>query len=50
MKLVLGAPLANPGDHTPIVLVIDDRHGTWQRLDGLTDPAKLAQILEGASR
>lgn len=45
----LGAPIANPGDHAPLVLVIDDRHGTWQRLDGLTDPARLAQILEGAA-
>lgn len=46
----LGVASANPGDHAPIVLVIDDRHGKWQRLDGLTDPARLAKILKEAAR
>ena len=53
----LGASSANPTDHAPVVLIIDDRSrddrtkddgpaaATRQRLDGLTDPARLAQIL-----
>jgi protein SCO1/2 len=41
----LGVSSASPADHAPLVLIIDDRRGTWQRLDGLTDSAKLARIL-----
>ncbi len=41
----LGGSSANPADHAPLVLIIDDRRGTWQRVDGLTDAAKLARIL-----
>src|SRR5258708_5755814 len=41
----LGASAADPASHAPLIIIIDDRSGRWQRLDGLTDPAKLARIL-----
>jgi protein SCO1/2 len=41
----LGASSADPASHAPLILVIDDRHGTWRRLDGLTDSASVARIL-----
>jgi protein SCO1/2 len=41
----LGAPASDPASHAPLIVVIDDRNGRWLRLDGLTDPAKLARIL-----
>jgi protein SCO1/2 len=42
----LGASAADPGSHTPLVVIIDGlRGGPWQRLDGLADPATLAQVL-----
>jgi len=46
LLLSLGASAADPGSHAPLIVIIDDLHGgPWQRLDGLTDPAVLAQIL-----
>lgn len=42
----LGASAVNPSSHAPLVVIIDDVHGgPWQRLDGLADPAAIAQIL-----
>jgi protein SCO1/2 len=41
----LGASSADPASHAPLIVIIDDRSGRWQRLDGLTDPAVLARIL-----
>ena len=46
LLLSLGASAADPNSHEPFILIIDDiRGGAWQRLDGLTDPTKLARIL-----
>ncbi len=36
---------ANAADHTPMVLLIDDQHGRWQRASGLTAPERLAELL-----
>jgi protein SCO1/2 len=43
----LGAPVADPAAHSPLILIIDDRKGTAirQRVDGLADSAKVATIL-----
>lgn len=42
----LGASATDPGSHAPLIVIIDDRHGgPWQRLDGLSDPAVVAQVL-----
>jgi protein SCO1/2 len=43
----LGAPIADPAAHAPLILIIDDRGGvaTQQRLDGVTEAAKVAKIL-----
>jgi protein SCO1/2 len=46
LRASLGASAADPAAHTPLVIVIDDRHGRpWQRLDGLADPALIAKVL-----
>lgn len=45
----LGAPAADPTSHSPLVIVVDDRAGKWQRVDGLSEPAKLLAILDGMS-
>jgi len=45
----LGLTVAEPAAHAPLVLVIDDRRGTWRRLDGLTDSATLARVLKDAA-
>jgi cytochrome oxidase Cu insertion factor (SCO1/SenC/PrrC family) len=36
-------------DHSPLVLLGNDRTGVWQRAHGLTPPAKLAELLQGLS-
>ncbi len=42
----LGSSAVDPASHSPLLIVIDDRHGgPWQRLDGLADPATVARIL-----
>jgi protein SCO1/2 len=43
----LGTHVADPATHVPVILIIDDRRGsaTRLRIDGLTDSARLAQIL-----
>jgi protein SCO1/2 len=45
----LGSSSPNPADHAALILIVDDRTNTptWQRLDGLTDPAKVAKVLSG---
>lgn len=46
LRASLGASAADPASHAPLVLIIDDLHGgPWQRLDGLADPAVIAQAL-----
>jgi protein SCO1/2 len=42
----LGTAVGEPASHTPVVLVGDDRSGTWERMDGLSEPRKLAAMLE----
>jgi len=34
-------------DHSPLILLGDDRTGAWQKAHGFTPPAKLASLLEG---
>jgi cytochrome oxidase Cu insertion factor (SCO1/SenC/PrrC family) len=34
-------------DHSPLVLLGDDRHHSWTRTYGLTPPAKLAEMISG---
>ncbi|QBB72342.1 SCO family protein [Pseudolysobacter antarcticus] len=42
----LGSSAVDPTSHSPLLIVIDDRHGgPWQRLDGLADPSTIARIL-----
>ena len=42
----LGASAADPAAHTPLVLIGDERRGSWRRVDGLADSKKLAKIVE----
>lgn len=47
----LGAATANKNDHTPFVLIGNERSGIWTRVYGLSPPATLARILaETANR
>lgn len=46
----LGAYTASPADHTPLVLVGNDARGEWTRAYGLAPPAKLAELIDEASR
>ncbi|HET9228135.1 MAG TPA: SCO family protein [Thermoanaerobaculia bacterium] len=45
-----GVYTANPADHTPLVLVGNDARGEWTRAYGLAPPAKLAELIDKASR
>ena len=42
----LGAGISDPASHSPLTLVGDDRSGSWQRIDGLAEPARLTAILD----
>ena len=42
----LGASSADPASHAPLIVIIDDRNRRWQRLNGLTEPAAVARILQ----
>jgi cytochrome oxidase Cu insertion factor (SCO1/SenC/PrrC family) len=47
----LGAATADKNDHTPLVLIGNERSGYWTRVYGLSPPATLARILaETANR
>ena len=46
----LGAYTASPAEHTPLVLVGNDAKGEWTRAYGLAPPAKLAELIDKASR
>lgn len=43
----LGVFTANRADHSPLVLLGDDRAGRWTRAYGLAAPAKMVEILDG---
>ncbi len=42
----LGVFTPDVSDHSPVVLVGDDRRGEWTRAYGLTPPAKLVEIID----
>lgn len=47
----LGAAAPDPGAHAPFILIVDGvRGGPWLRMDGLTDPAKVAAALRERTR
>ena len=44
----LGAASASPQDHSPTVLIGNDRHGQWTRTYGLAPPSQLVKIIDDA--
>ena len=42
----LGAYVASPADHTPLVLVGNDAKGTWTRAYGLAPPSQLVKMID----
>lgn len=42
----VGAFTPDKTDHGPLIVIGDDRTGNWQRMDGFTAPAKIAQTLQ----
>jgi protein SCO1 len=42
----LGAYVASPADHTPLVLVGNEARGTWSRAYGLAPPAQLVKMID----
>jgi protein SCO1/2 len=42
----LGVYTASPADHSPIILVGNDRTGCWTRTNGLAAPAKLLTVID----
>lgn len=45
----LGVYVANKNDHTPMVLIGNDKAGYWTRAYGLSSPAALVKLLTDAS-
>ena len=45
-----GVFTADPAEHTPLVFVGNDAKGEWTRAYGLAPPAKLAELIDQASR
>jgi cytochrome oxidase Cu insertion factor (SCO1/SenC/PrrC family) len=45
-----GVVTANPAEHTPLVFVGNDAKGEWTRAYGLAPPAKIAELIDQASR
>ncbi len=45
-----GVFTADPAEHTPLVFVGNDAKGEWTRAYGLAPPAKLAELIDEASR
>jgi cytochrome oxidase Cu insertion factor (SCO1/SenC/PrrC family) len=45
----LGAAVADKNDHTPMILIGNERAGFWRRTYGLSPPATLARILAEAA-
>lgn len=43
----LGVYTANINDHSPLVLLGNDKQGVWTRAYGLAPPVKLAELVEG---
>lgn len=46
----LGAFVVDKKDHSPLLLLVDDRTGIWRRLDGFTDPQKVAREIRALAR
>lgn len=42
----LGTGTGDPDSHVPMVLIGDDRSGSWERVEGLAEPRKLAEMLD----
>ena len=45
----LGAAVANKNDHTPMVLVGNERAGYWTRTYGLSSPSALIKVITEAA-
>jgi len=46
----LGASVANKNDHTPMILIGNDRSDYWTRAYGLTSPTKLVELIDSAAK
>jgi protein SCO1/2 len=44
-----GVAVANKNDHTPMVLIGNDRSDYWTRIYGLSSPAKIVDLVENAA-
>jgi protein SCO1 len=44
-----GVAVANKNDHTPMVLIGNDASDYWTRIYGLSSPAKIVDLVEGAA-
>ena len=44
-----GAAVADKNDHTPMIFIGNDQTGFWTRTYGLSSPAVLEQLIEGAA-
>jgi cytochrome oxidase Cu insertion factor (SCO1/SenC/PrrC family) len=46
----LGAAVSNKNDHTPMILIGNDASDYWTRAYGLTSPAKIVELIDGAAK
>ncbi|HEX2832580.1 MAG TPA: SCO family protein [Thermoanaerobaculia bacterium] len=46
----VGAFTPDKTDHGPLIVIGDDRTGRWQRMDGFTAPAKIAEALQSLEK
>jgi protein SCO1 len=46
----LGAFTADKNSHTPLILIGDDRTGTWRRLSGITPAEQIKDAIEAVAR
>ncbi len=44
----LGGASANPQDHSPMVLIVNDARGQWTRTYGLAPPSQLVKLITNA--
>jgi cytochrome oxidase Cu insertion factor (SCO1/SenC/PrrC family) len=47
---VLGAYATDKSSHSPLILLGDDRSGTWRRLDGFTAPERVRREIRALAR
>ena len=45
----LGAAVADKNDHTPMVLIGNERTGDWSRAYGLSSPARLVELIKASA-